>query len=393
MLNPKSYPWWIQCVLLWLCTFLVLNIAGLVGARYLDPAYASHACEPNLVPVDEVPGIWRRWDACYYLGIADNGYIDNPGSAGFFPLYPLFVAFIRQLTGATLEFAGFVVSNAASLLSVLVFYKLGRALRDDHAFAMRSVLALLVFPSSFYYFAIYAESLYLVFALLGAYLALRKHSSFIASGLALGISSIARPVGWLIDIVMLGEFVRKRRFDVKGVLSLGLGLFLSILGVVLYVYYLYVVLGTFSAIPEAQSQWPRQWQFPWITYFEGWRTLATPSLLRKDWFLYAMNALDLFATSCAVVIILISFRWARRNEFPLSLSAYSLITLLFFLSSQNELPVPLWGMTRWVGSLFPMYFVLGNLFKNQKVQALYYVGSAIVLIFFTIWWTSGRWIG
>ncbi|MEW6085929.1 MAG: mannosyltransferase family protein [Chloroflexota bacterium] len=389
----KSYPWWVQCTSLWLCVFVFLNLAGLVGARFLDHDHAHHACEPNHVPVDEVPGIWRRWDACYYLGLAGGGYVERPGSAGFFPLYPLFIGFIHRLSGATLEFSAFVVSSTASLLSVLVFYKLGRTIKDDHTFAMRSVLALLIFPTSFYFFAIYAESLYLLFALLGTYLILRKNSSLIGGGLALGVSSIARPVGWLIDIVMLGEFVRKRRFDVKGVLALGLGLVFSILGMILFVYYLYLVLGTFTAIPEAQSHWPRQWQLPWITYLEGLKTLATTSLLRHDWFLYAMNALDLFSTSCALVIILISFRWAQRMEFPWSLSAYSLVTLLFFLSSQNELPVPLWGMTRWVGSLFPMYFVLGNLFKNQKVQALYFVGSAMVLIFFTIWWTSGRWIG
>ena len=393
MVKIKSLPWWAQCMTLWLCVFVLLNVAGHVGARFLDEENAGHACLYDQALPDRTPGIWRRWDACFYVEIAGHGYAEESVSAGFFPLYPMLMAFIRQITGAPLEVAGFVVSNVACLLSILVFYQLGRLVKDDHAFAMRSVLALLVFPSAFFYFALYAESVYLLFALIGAYLALKKSPSFLGAGLALGISSIARPVGWLLDIVLFSEFVKMRKFDLKTILSLGLGMFLSVIGVILYVYYLFLLLGTFSAIPEAQSHWPRQWQLPWMTYWEGLRTLANPALVNENWFAYAMNAIDLFFSSAVIVIILISFMWAKRGEFPWSLSIYSLVMALFFLSSQNELPSPLWGMTRWVGSLFPIFFIIGNLFKNQKIQTLLFACSAIVLIFFTIWWTSGRWIG
>lgn len=389
----KSYPWWVQCILMWLCTFLLLNAAGLVGAQYLEQEDILHFGEHQSTSEYEFPGIWRRWDANYYLNVATEGYVEHPEAAGFFPLYPMLVGFLYQLTGVTAESVGFLVSNVACLISTLLLYQIARIVKDDHIFAMRSALAMLVFPTSFFYFALYAESLYLLLALLGVYLVLRNRHSYLGGGLALGLSSIARPVGWLVDIVMLAEFMRRRKFDIKNILSLGLGLILSILGVILYVYYLYVVLGSFMAIPEAQSHWNRQWQFPWITYWEGLKTLATPSLFRENWFLYAMNAVDLFFISFAVLIIIVSFAWARRNEFPWSLSVYSVVALLFFLSSQNEPPVPLWGMTRWVASLFPLYFVLGNLFKDNKIQTLYFVGSALLLLFFTAWWTSGRWIG
>lgn len=389
----RSYPWWAQCFLLWFGVFLLLNSAGFVGAQFLDQDHAAHACQNPHQTYEDIPGIWRRWDACFYIEIANHGYVPNSETAGFFPLYPLLTALVQRALGVTTEFAGVLVSNFSFLGSTLIFYKLARLIKDEHGFALQSVLAMLVFPTSFFYFAIYAESVYLFFALLGVYLAMKKYPTFIGSGLALGISSLARPVGWLIDLVLLGELIRKRRFDIKSILSLGLGSALSIAGVILYVYYLYIVLGTFSAIPEAQSHWPRHWALPWMTYFEGLRTLATPSILRDNWFAYVMNFIDLFSTSFTAVVILISFAWAKRGDFPWSLSAYSLIALLFFLSSQNELPSPLWGMTRWAASLFPIYFVLGNLFKNWKVQALYYAASAMILICFTVWWTSGRWIG
>ncbi len=382
----KLYPWWVQCVLLWLCAWILLNAAGLVGARFVEVEQFSPAPQ-------QIPGIWSRWDAGYYLGIVYHGYIGHPDAAGFFPLYPMLISFFYRLSGASAELIGLIISNMAYLFATLIFYKIARLVRDDHGFALRSMLALLVFPTSFFYFALYAEPLYLLFALLGVYLALKSRQSNIGSGLALGLSSIARPVGWLLDIVMIIEFVRRRKFDVKGLLSLGLGLAFSILGIVLYVYYLYLLFGSWTAIHEAQSHWHRQWQFPLITYWEGLKALVNFPHLRVDWFEYASNVMDLGFTSFAILVVIVSMVWAKRGEFPWSLSIYAAILLLFFLSSQNELPTPLWGMTRWVASIFPIYFVLGNMFKSNKLQALYYAGSALLMVFFTAWWTSGRWIG
>ncbi|MEW6402216.1 MAG: mannosyltransferase family protein [Chloroflexota bacterium] len=383
--------WWTQCVLLWLSVFLWLNIFGMIGSYFLDPVEDPHAAD--LVDSSyTVPGIWFRWDAGHYYSIAAEGYAKHPEDAGFFPLYPLLVGFLSRATGTSIAIIGFLVSNVSLLISTLLFYRIARNIKDDHIFALRSVLAMLVFPTSFFYFALYAESLYLLFALVGTYLALEKRQ-FVTSGLALGISSLARPVGWLLDIVLVGEFVRRKEFSVKALVSLGLGVFLSGLGIVLYVYYLYRLLGTFLAIPEAQAAWPRHWAFPWDTYWQGLKIMATPSLIRENWFVYAMNVCDLMFTTFAAVVIVISFIWANRKEFPWSLAAYSTVAFLFFLSSQNELPSPLWGMTRWVASLFPMYFILGNIFKNRKYQVLYFIGSTLILIFFTAWWTSGRWIG
>jgi hypothetical protein len=363
----------------------------MIGVRLLD--LGEGAVFHQNLSLYNIPGLWVRWDAGYYLPIASHGYAADPESAGFFPFYPMLINLFNRVTGMNIYAAGLIVSNISFLASTLVFYKIARLIKDDHVYAMQSVLAMLLFPTSFFYFALYAESLYLLFGLLGVYMIL-KNQQFVGGGIVLGIASIARPIGWLIDIVMLGEFIRRRKFDVKNILFLGLGSFLSILGVLLYVYYLYTIFGTFWTIPNAQSHWPRHWQFPWITYWEGVRNLIAPRFhFREHWFLYLINAMDLLFTSFAAFVILISFSRARRNEFPWSLSIYSSVALLFFLSSQNEFPVPMWGMSRWIGSIFPLYFVLGNMFRSKKMRTLYYLGSTLLLAFFTAWWTSGRWIG
>ncbi|MCC6499782.1 MAG: hypothetical protein IT313_05885 [Anaerolineales bacterium] len=382
----RQYPWWAQCILLWLCVWVSLNMVGLVGARFIESEQFSPAPQ-------QIPGIWSRWDAGYYLAIVFHGYAGHPDAAGFFPLYPMLISLFYRFSGVNPELIGLFISNGACLIATLIFYKIARLVKDDHGYALRSTLALLVFPTSFFYFALYAESLYLLFALLGVYLALRSRQSNIGSGLALGLSSIARPVGGVLDIVMMIEFVRRRKFDAKSILSLGFGLALSILGVVLYVYYLYILFGSWTAISEAQAHWHRQWQFPLITYWEGLKALVNFPHLRVDWFEYASNVMDLGFASFAIWIAIVSVVWAKRGELPWGLTIYAVVLLLFFLSSQNELPTPLWGVTRWAASIFPFYFVLGNMFKSNKLQALYYTGSALLLILFTAWWTSGRWIG
>jgi hypothetical protein len=392
-INNLLSRWWFQCILAWISVLLVLNVAGMFGARFLALGENSPVpLLPDSISPYSMPGIWARWDAGFYLELASAGYAKAPGAAGFFPLYPFLINVFHRITGMNIVSSGLVISNIAFLFSAFVLYKMARLIKDDHTYAMRSVVSMLIFPTSLFYFALYAESLYLFLVLLGTYLII-KNRHFIVGGLVLGFASLARPVGWLAGIVMLVEFIRERKFGIKKFLPLIVGGLLSVVGILAFVYYLYIVLGTFTAIPEAQSHWPRQWQIPFITFGEGLRTLFRVYLLRENWFLYAMNMADVVFTTASIFVLSIAFLRARKNEFPYSLAFYSAFSLLFFLSSQNEFPVPLWGMSRWVASIFPMYFVLGNMFESKKLQITYFVGSSISLLFFTAWWTSGRWIG
>ena len=149
--------WWAQCVLLWLAVYVLLNGAGVIGARVLE--LGEGAVKTDLISLSNIPGIWMRWDANYYLGIVERGYAGYPGAAGFFPLYPLLIYVLKNVIGINIAVAGVIVSNLSYLLSILLLYKIARLIKDDHTFALQSVLAMLIFPTSFFYFAIYAESL------------------------------------------------------------------------------------------------------------------------------------------------------------------------------------------------------------------------------------------
>ncbi|MBN1218144.1 MAG: hypothetical protein JXM69_04390 [Anaerolineae bacterium] len=367
----------------------VLTVVGLTSVHWLDlrEGYNPYI---NLSP-DTLPGLWARWDSYYYVSIAQQGYA--PYNMGFFPLYPALMAGLSYVTGFSPALMGLFISQLSYLAAILGLYKLARLLQNNHAFAMHVVVTLLLFPSSFFFIAIYAESLSLAFSILAVYLVLRLRPLYPQAGLALAVASAARPVGWLLDIVLLAEFVKRRQFKLTAWLALGVGLVLSVSTVVLYVFYLYFLTGSFLAIPRAQAAWLRCWEYPWITLWKSISIALFGNGLTNDWFLYAINWVDLSFTGLALSLTGVAVYWSFKGRFNWSLSLYLEVSLLFLLAQQGVELVPLWGMTRWVAALFPLYLILGDLINHRVMRWIVPVVSASLLLFFTAWWTSGRWVG
>jgi Gpi18-like mannosyltransferase len=312
---------------------------------------------------------------------------------GYFPLYPMLIRGLSQLTGLPLALAGMLIAQLSYLGAILILYRLARLIRDEHAYAIRVVLSLLLFPSAFFFFAVYAEPLSLAFSLLAVYFALLPQAQYIYSGLALGIASAARPVGFLINLILMVEFVRRRKYSFGTFFKLGLGLFFSGLGVILFVWYLYTLTGSFRAIPEAQSAWLRQWQLPWVTLGKSVLYVLAGPGAASDWFSYEINGIDFFFTLLALGLTIVAVRRTLRGYYPWSLTVYMIVSLIFLLAQQGVGHVPLWGMTRWVAALFPIYLILGDLIQNKWIQWAIWLISGSLLVLFMAWWSTGRWVG
>jgi Gpi18-like mannosyltransferase len=305
---------------------------------------------------------------------------------GYFPLYPLLIAGLARVTGLHLVTAGVVIAQLSHLAALLIFYKLARLLRDEHAFALRAVVALALFPTAFFFMAMYAESLALALGLLSVYCA--RRGRWVWSGLALGLASAARPVGWLLGIILVIEFVRRRQFHWRALAQMSAALALAAGGTVLYVLYLYLLTGKLNAIREAQDLWLMQWQYPWVTLGKGVWIAFMGNGVENDWFLYVSNWADLLFTLLAIGLTLIG---ARR--LPLSFTVYMVVSILFILTRQGLEMVPLWGRARWVVPLFPMYFVIADLLKSRRVFWPAMAVSALMMAALAAWWASGRWVG
>lgn len=386
-----SIPWWAHVILLWVLVVSVLTGIGIVSLKFVDLREGYHASVG--VPPAALPGLWARWDSGYYLGIARSGYSAIPNSYGFFPLYPSLIAILSRVFRVSLATSGLIISSISYLGAAILIYLIALRMKADQAYAFRSVVFLLVFPSAFFFIAIYAESLTLVLSLLAVYFIFLPKPKYAISGSFSGLSALVRPTGFLVYSVALVKMFTQKRYHKKSVLAASIGLMLSFLGIAFYVLFVYSQTGSWFEILESTAAWQRQLQIPIITYLKSLRIVFLGNNVPDDWFLYVINIIDLIFTSFAIAITSLAIWKSRSGKFNWGLTTYMICYLVIMLSSQGLEVVPLWGMTRWVALLFPMYFILADLFK--KTRSFLTVSGLMmgIQIVFVIWWVSGRWIG
>jgi hypothetical protein len=168
----------------------------------------------------ELMNLPLRWDAGWYLQIATGGYEflrraphDFQQNVVFFPAFPMIVRAVALTCGNT-KAAYVLGATFASLvcfwIGLAYLYRFGREyLTADQSTA--AVWFLAAYPFSYFYGAIYTESLYLA-AVIGAFYYFQRADFGRASvwGLILGLT---RPNGFLVSIPLL-VLALDRRFRV-----------------------------------------------------------------------------------------------------------------------------------------------------------------------------------
>lgn len=208
-----------------------------------------------LIPTHLPSWIWGfgNFDGVHYLRIAQDGY-QAEFSQAFFPLYPLATKFMADFNllipkNPTLDtriyvdpsyfFAGLILSNILFLLSLILFYKLVRVDFNEKV-AFGSLILLILFPTSFYFGAIYTESLFL-FLVLGALYSIRKNS-FLIAGVFSVFASATRIFGLLLIPVLMIEvylyFKKRKSFNDGEMAKAIVGTLLAPFGTLLYMLFL-----------------------------------------------------------------------------------------------------------------------------------------------------------
>ncbi|MBI3914003.1 MAG: glycosyltransferase family 39 protein, partial [Chloroflexi bacterium] len=107
---------------------------------------------------------WQRFDANWFLKIAQFGYSADDGSVVYFPFYPILIRLLGKILLGNNLLAASLISNAALVGVLYLLYQLARDLTDE-ASATRTVAYLAIFPTVFFLFAPYTESLFLFLTL------------------------------------------------------------------------------------------------------------------------------------------------------------------------------------------------------------------------------------
>src|SRR5205814_1709131 len=170
-LQTSSRSWVFTDVLLpFLVTRLGLSLIAWLGfqlapLRVTFPGAREIGANKNWQPVSvsvsprEHPwlNMWSRWDATWYVEVAESGYqfeSGKPSTAAFFPLYPLLIrAFDAVLLLPSTQYwwlmSGLIVSNACLLIALLYLRAL-LLLDYGENVAARVILYILVFPTTFF---------------------------------------------------------------------------------------------------------------------------------------------------------------------------------------------------------------------------------------------------
>ncbi|MDB4967613.1 MAG: putative lipoprotein [Myxococcales bacterium] len=188
---------------LWLATRLAL-VTVVAASVYLWPAVhtANGSVPYGLRFIDGM----CPWDCLAYAEIAAVGYA-RPVMANFWPLFPMLA---RPLVWLHIPptWAVVIVANAAALPAFIAVYRVFELIEDEAA-ARWGLALLVVYPFSFFYGTGYTESIMVLCAAGGMWLALRGY--IIWAGALVGAGALSRYQGVLAGFGLALVFWRQHR--------------------------------------------------------------------------------------------------------------------------------------------------------------------------------------
>lgn len=326
---------------------------------------------------------WANFDGDHYLAIVVNGY--DASVARFFPLYPMIIKAVIFLFSlpATSYYAfivGLLISNIGFLIACIMFYKLLR-LEYPNKTSSLSIFFLLLFPTSFFFGSIYAESIFLLIAISSFYLA-RKRKWFLAIIMAI-LLPLTRPVGIAILPALFIEWLLQQKEKNKPSLRTFFSLIFIPLGLIGYAAYNYVKWGGWLYFIRAQGELVNGRATGIVlipqTLFRYGKMLVTVPVSQYIWHI-ALLELAVFVFAALFLYV------AYIKKIRLSYLAFAIIALLIPTSTGTFT-----GLPRYAVVLFPLFIALA-LIKNMKVKIVYAILSIILSFMLLLFFMKGYYV-
>jgi hypothetical protein len=355
-----------------------LAILGLVAVAVLP---ALEAVGPPGWPVPPIERgwhhlvtAWERFDALWFLRVGTLGYVDGDGSAAFFPLYPLLIRILSPLLGGHPLAAALLISHAAFLGALVVFYLLTES-EYDEATARRAVLYLAVFPTVFFFLAPYSESLFLLLAV--SSLAAARRGRWALAGIAGALASATRSVGILLPLPLGVEAIQRWRERREGLIGPLLWSAVAILGTALYLVFWWRKSGDWLAPLHQQATWQREARLPWETIASGtreafrWPGVYPGGYHLLDWIVVVPALVAAVWVTVRTRLIYAVYTWA---------SLLAPLTLVFPGRPFMSLP-------RFLLTIFPLFWAPAILARDRRwvhetVIAVFAAGLGVMAVLF-----------
>lgn len=340
-----------------------------------------------------------RYDTGFYLVIALQGYEEDPLRAAFPPLYSVAIGALKHvadpLVASEVEaalLAGLAVSCAAFAVGLYLLHRLV-TLDFGEQVAHRTVVLLAVFPTSFFFSAVYSESLFLALSV-GAIYAGRRGRGWLAGVLG-ALAALTRLQGIVLLVPLAILLVYGPRGDgparrgwrpPNAALAIRQAAPALLIPVALAAFaaYLWVVVDDPLATFQAQREgWHRHATLPVVSAYLGLEDTGwAANRVRLGFNPFTDAATRAALTDGAFFLFAAVGSVGAVRRLPLAYSAYALSALLFLLLSvpdggrEHLLSLPrvilvvfplfiwlaLWASTprRWWGTLVTSVVLLGG---------------------------------
>lgn len=383
---PATAGRWLFPIGLFLAVSAVLVVVVWQTGVHL-PRWRGAGPPGRNIPGGRLTEGWVRWDAGWYLAIAQKGYSYMPGSqssVAFFPAYPLTLKVVAGLIGSTF-LAGMAVTWASGLGAAVLFWHWCRVRLTTRA-AQTALVLLLVFPYAwFLHLSIYADALFVV-AVLGSF-TLLDHDHPVLAGMVAAVATAARPVGVALVIGLVVRALERRgalRLPESGWLRLpngirlerlrptDAGVLLSLTGLGAWCTYLWVRFGDPLAFAAVQAA-------------PGWEQTAGPRTWLKIAFLGELVhgprlvALRLFVQALLTLGALVLVPLVARR-FGWGYAAFTLAVVALPAISTKDFQ----GMGRYLLAAFPCFALVGELLAERpRLRVGVVLASGLGLVFLT----------
>ncbi|MBI2309876.1 hypothetical protein HYU89_03170 [Candidatus Collierbacteria bacterium] len=314
--------------------------------------------------------MWANLDGNHYLSIARNGYYEFEN--GFFPLYPLAIRVVANLSGLPFLLSGLLVTYTSFILFLKLLLRLLRLDFTDQA-SNQVIRWIIGFPVAFYLIAIYNDALFL-FLTVGCFYAVRK-SKWWPGGILGGLAALTRFPGIAIFPALLIEWWSGKR-RIRDLIPV----FFIPLSTLSYFLYLHIWERDWNLFVTSMSVW-RQDRFvlPIQTAYRYFKIFASVS---PNSLMYFLALAEFSAVVFAIVVLIKGFKLIRRSYW-----VYAVSYLLIPMSGGT-----FQGMPRYIIHAFPVILIFSLLTVKSRWRYLVMGGFFVLQLIFMAFFSQGYFI-
>lgn len=322
---------------------------------------------------------FANFDGVHYLKIAQFGYQEY--TQAFFPLYPLLITILTYIT-KNYFFSALIVSNVSFFLALLLFDKYLKTYNFSLYQRNFILIFLLIFPTAFFFNAVYTESLFFLFLIATLYF-FRKNI-YILSFLTGFLAATTRLIGIFVIIPLLFELLTQLKKQEKYIFSGVISMVSPLLGFAGYALYLFQTTGDpfffFNSQPYFGAQRSTHLIIPAQVVFRYLKIIVTAD----HNFRYFVSLVE-FSIFIFVSLILLweLYTLLKNKEYKfdrIGLNIFSWINLLLPTFTGTFSSVPRYSLM--CLSFFMVLGALKNLWLKIILAEIFFVLQITLLIFF-----------